>query len=142
MLGAEPAIVETYVKSGDLVLIFAPVLNHQDRSYQTHQASECAADQGRFWEFHHILFENQDQMWGSDIPTLVKQLAANAGLDTADFNACIDTQRNYDRILAQDQFRQEAGIRGQPVFFINNEVLIGAQPFEVYQGVIESQLAQ
>ncbi len=142
MLGTEPAIVDTYVKSGDVLLIFAPVLNHQDRSYQTHQAAECAADQGRFWEFHNILFENQDLMWGSDIPTLVKQLAANAGLDTADFNACIDTQRNYDRIEAQDQFRQQAGIWGQPVFYINNEVLIGAQPFEVFQGIIEAQLAQ
>lgn len=142
MLGTEPAIVETYVKNGDVLLIFAPVLNHEDYSYQTHQAAECAADQGRFWEFHNILFENQDQMWGSDVQYVVKQLAADAGLNTEDFNACIDTQRNYDRIEAQDQFRQEAGIWGQPVFHINGEILIGAQPFEVFQGIIEAQLAQ
>ena len=142
MLGTEPAIVETYVKSGDVLLIFAPVLNHQDRSDQSHQAAECAADQGRFWEFHSYLFESQDRLWGGDIQATVKQLAAEAGLDTEDFNACIDTQRNYDRIKAQDQLRQEAGVWGQPVFHINGEVLIGAQPFDVFQGVIEAQLAQ
>ncbi|MCB0222354.1 MAG: thioredoxin domain-containing protein, partial [Anaerolineae bacterium] len=73
MLGAEESIKETYVKTGQVLLIFAPVLNHNDRSLQTHQAAECAADQGRFWEFHNILFENQDSFWYGDIQATLKQ---------------------------------------------------------------------
>ena len=142
MLGAEPAIRESYIKTGQVRLIFNPVLNHGDRSHQTHQAAECAAEQGRFWEFHNVLYENQDSFWGGDIRATVKQLAAEYGLDTASFNACIDEQRYLDLIFSQDEIRQQRGIRGQPVFDINGEFLIGAQPFEVFQGVIEAQLAQ
>jgi protein-disulfide isomerase len=140
VLGAEPVIRENYIKTGQVALIFAPVLNHGDRSYQSHQAAECAADQGRFWEFHDILFENQGVLWQGDIRVTVKQLAADAGLDAVDFNACIDEQRHLDLILAQDQIRLEAGIRGQPVFFIEGEYLVGAQPFEEFQRIIESKL--
>lgn len=140
MLGVEPLIRENYIKTGQVALIFAPVLSHGDRSYQSHQGAECAADQDRFWEFHDILFENQGDLWRGDIRETVKQLAAEAGLDTIDFDACIDEQRHLDLILAQDQIRQEAGIRGQPVFVIEGEYLVGAQPFEEFQRIIESKL--
>lgn len=141
MLGTEPAIKEMYVKTGQVVLIFNPVLNHGDRSDQTHQAAECAFEQGRFWEFHDILFENQDILWWGDIRAAVKQLAAEAYLDTEAFNACLDEQRYYNLIYAQDEIRRQAGVRGQPTFFINGEWFAGAQPFELFQGVIESKLA-
>ena len=142
MLGTEPAIRENYIKNGQLVLIFGPVLNHFDRSDQTHQAAECAYEQGRFWELHDILFENQALLWRSDVRQGVKQLAAQAGLDTVDFNACIDEQRHYDLIKAQDQVRIQAGIRGQPAFYINGEWLVGAQPFEAFAQIIDSKLAE
>ena len=142
MLGAEPLIRENYIKTGQVRLIFNPVLSHGDRSYQTHQAAECAGEQGRFWEFHDVLFEHQDSFWAGDIRATVKQLAAEAGLDTASFNACLDEQRYLDVIFSQDEIRQQRGIRGQPVFDINGEFLVGAQPFEVFQSVIEAQLAQ
>lgn len=142
MLGTEPSIKEEYIKNGQVVLIFAPVLNHRDRSDQSHQAAECAADQGHFWEFHDILFENQNRLWGGDIRETVKQLATESGLlDTADFNICIDEQRNLERIKAQDQIRVQAGIKGQPVFFINGDYLVGSQPFEAFQNIIEAKLA-
>lgn len=142
MLGTEPAIRESYVKAGQVAIIFAPVLNHFDYSYQSHQAAECAADQGRFWEFHDILFENQDALWSGDVQAVAKQLAAEAGLDTVEFNACMDEQRHYDLVQAQDQIRLKAGIRGQPVFFINGDFLVGAQPFEVFKATIDSKLAE
>ncbi len=142
MLGAEPFIRENYIKTGQVRLIFNPVLSHGDRSYQTHQAAECAGEQGRFWEFHDVLFEHQDSFWAGDIRATVKQLAAEAGLDTVSFNACLDEQRYLDVIFGQDEIRQQRGIRGQPVFDINGEFLVGAQPFEVFQSVIEAQLAQ
>ncbi|GAB4428971.1 MAG: thioredoxin domain-containing protein [Anaerolineae bacterium] len=140
MLSAEPQIKETYVKTGLVKLIFAPVLNHGDRSLQTHQAAECAADQGRFWDMHNILFENQQAMFGGDVQATVKQLAAQNGFDTAAFNACLDEQRTLARVQAQDEIRKARGIRGQPVFDINGSYLIGAQPYDVYATVINESL--
>jgi protein-disulfide isomerase len=142
VIGTEPAIRENYVKTGQVRLVFNPVLNHGDRSYQTHQAAECAAEQGRFWEFHDVLYENQDFFWSGDIQATVKQLAAEHGLDTAGFNACLDEQRYLELISSQDEIRQQRGIRGQPVFDINGEFLFGAQSFETFQSIIEAQLAQ
>jgi protein-disulfide isomerase len=142
VIGTEPAIRENYVKTGQVRLVFNPVLNHGDRSYQTHQAAECAAEQGRFWEFHDVLYENQDFFWSGDIRATVKQLAAEHGLDTAGFNACLDEQRYLELISSQDEIRQQRGIRGQPVFDINGEFLFGAQSFETFQSIIEAQLAQ
>jgi protein-disulfide isomerase len=143
VLGTEPKIREKYIKTGQVVLIFAPVLNHLDLSDQTHQAAECAADQGRFWEFHDILFENQDILYASDdIQTSLKQLAAGAGFNTGEFNVCLDEQRHLELIQAQDQVRQKAGIRGQPVFYINGDFLVGAQPYELFEQTIEAKLAE
>ena len=142
MLGAEPLIRENYIKTGLVKLVFNPVLSHGDRSYQSHQAAECAGEQGRFWEFHDLLFDNQDSLFAGDIQATVKQLAAEADLDTASFDVCMDEQRYLDLIVSQDEVRQQHGIRGQPVFDINGEFLFGAQSFEVFQTVIETQLAQ
>jgi protein-disulfide isomerase len=141
VLGVEPKIREIYVKTGQVVIIFAPVLNHFDYSVQSHQAAECAADQDRFWQFHDTLFENQDRLWG-DINASLKQLAAEMGLNIAEFNACLDEQRHLDLIQAQDQIRLDAGIRGQPVFYINGEIIVGFQPFEVFQAAIDAKLVE
>lgn len=142
MLGAEPQIKEQYIKAGLVKLVFGPVLNHQDRSLQSHQAVECAADQGQFWGFHDTLFENQNALWRGDIRATVKQLATDYGLDMATFNHCIDEQKNLARIQQQDQVRLSQGIRGQPVFDINGTLLAGAQPFDVFQQAIDTALAQ
>ena len=142
MLGAEPQIIKNYVEKGRVLLVFAPVLNHADRSDQSHQAAECAADQGRFWEMHEILFANQDLLWFGDVRGAVKQLAAEVDLDTVAFNACIDGQQTLERIRSQDQFRQDLGIRGQPVFSIDGDYLIGAQSYDTYANLINQKLGQ
>lgn len=142
MLGTEPQLKERYVKTGQVKLVFNPVLNHADRSYQTHQAAECAGEQGQFWRFHDVLFENQGSFWGGEIQATLKQLAAENGLDSQRFNACLDEQRYYDLVAGQDEIRRQRGIRGQPVFDINGEFLAGAQPFEAFAQIIEAQLGQ
>jgi protein-disulfide isomerase len=118
------------------------VLNHGDRSVQTHQAAECAANQGRFWDMHNILFENQETLFWGDVQATVKQLAAQNGFDTDALNACLDEQRTLARVEAQDDLRRQRGIRGQPVFDINGSYLIGAQPYDVYATVINESLPQ
>ena len=142
MLGAGQQLKESYIRDGRVLLVFNPVLNHNDRSYQAHQAAECAADQGEFWGFFTYQFENHNRLWGGDIREIVKQLAAEYGLDAAAFNACIDEQRHFDTVDAQDGIRRAKGIRGQPMFDIGGEIYGGAAPFEAFVDIIERQLAQ
>lgn len=142
MLGIEPALKEAFIKSGKMNMVFNPVLNHGDRSYQTHQAVECAGDQDQFWPFREFLFENQGRLWSGDIRETVKQLAAEFGLDTAEFNLCLDEQRYYDRVEAQDTLRRERGIRAQPMFDIDGSVQAGSAPFETFAAIIEAKIAE
>jgi protein-disulfide isomerase len=139
VLGTEPQLKETYIKTGQVRLIFNPVLSHGSYSEQAHLAAECAAEQGQFWEIHDLLFENQDALWG-DTRAVVEELAASLGLDIEQFNTCMDDQRYLDLIYSQDQLRQAAGIWGQPVFDIEGDRLFGAQPFEMFQEIIEAKL--
>ncbi|RME48317.1 MAG: hypothetical protein D6796_06450 [Caldilineae bacterium] len=140
MLGTEPQLKEAYVKTGQAKLVFNPILDHGDRSVQAHQAAECAAEQGRFWALHDLLFERQGDLWRGDIRQTIKTLAAELGLDAAQFNACIDEQRYVDSVTAQDQYRREQGIRTRPTLDINGQMVIGPQSFATLQNVLEPLL--
>lgn len=142
MLGTEPAIEEAYVKAGLVQMVFNPVLNHGDRSIQSHQAAECAAEQGQFWAFRRVLFENQNALFSGTIQETLKQLAAQSGLDKASFNSCLDEQRTLNLVRQQDEVRLERGIYSQPSFDLNDQRLIGGQPFSIFQGLLDNLLAQ
>jgi protein-disulfide isomerase len=141
VLGVEPEIKSSYVEAGLVRLVFNPVINHGDRSLQSHQAAECAGDQGQFWAFRQFLFTNQNVIWQGDVQETLKFMADTFGLDSASFNACLDEQRYFELVFRQDELRLMRGILVQPTFDINGQVFIGAQKFEVFEGIIESQLA-
>ena len=73
MLGTEPQLRESYIKSGQVRLIFNPVLSHGNYSVLAHLAAECAAEQGYFWQMHDLLFEHQAELWG-DTQAIAGQL--------------------------------------------------------------------
>lgn len=141
MLGVEQQVKEAYVKAGLVRMVFNPVLNHGDRSYVTHQAAECAGEQGHFWDFREFLYEQQDRLWSGDVRATVKELVVEAGLDAAAFNACLDEQRYYDRVDQQDALRRANGIRSQPSFAFNGDIRVGPAPFEAFAQVLDEKLA-
>jgi protein-disulfide isomerase len=141
VLGTEPALRASYVRTGQVLLVFNPVLSHGEYSVQAHLAGECAAEQGYFWPVHDLLFENQSALWG-DTQAVAEELAAEVGLDVEQFSACMNEQRYLDALYSQDERRKEHGIRGQPVFDINGAFLFGAQSFETFQTIIETKLAE
>lgn len=142
MLGSEPHIKETYIKTGQVKLVFNPILDHGDRSLQAHQAAECAGEQGMFWPIHDILFEQQGSLYGGDVREVIKGLAVQLPLDVDLFNNCLDEQRTSALVQSQDQHRRQLGIRTRPTFDLNGQLIVGAQPFEVFQNAIESLLGQ
>jgi protein-disulfide isomerase len=113
-----------------------PLANHP-RARPAAEASECAAEQGKFWEFHDRLFGDQARLGDADF----KQHAAQLGLDTAQFNACVDSHKYQAQIDVDVRAANDAGISGTPAFYINGRMLSGAQPFEAFKRIIEEELA-
>jgi protein-disulfide isomerase len=102
------------------------------------EASQCAAEQGKFWPFHDKLFGDQSRLSDEDF----KQDATQLGLDSAQFNACVDSHKYKAEIDTDIQAGDEAGVSGTPAFYINGRMLSGAQPFEAFKRVIDEELAQ
>lgn len=140
MLGAEKELKETYVKSGQVMLVFNPILDHGDRSVQAHNAAECAADQNRFWPMHDVLFEFESQLYGGDVRAVIKELAQQVDMDHDQFNRCVDAQTYVERVKTQDQRRRALGIRTRPTIDVNGQLFIGPQPFNVLQTAIQPVL--
>lgn len=141
MLGTEPEIVEKYVKTGQVQLVFWPVLNHGNPSTFSHLTAECVAQQSMdaFWEVHHTLFENAGELWRADRDYFV-QTALEVGVDQATFESCYDGGSGLEAILELDALRRANNVYTQPIFEINGERLGGAQPFDVFSQAFEQLL--
>jgi protein-disulfide isomerase len=101
------------------------------------EAAMAAAEQGKFWEMHDKLFARQNEL----SPALYDQLAKEVGLDMGKFHASIEGHRNQPLIQADMRAGTLLGASGTPTFFINGRKLVGAQPFESFKQVIDSELA-
>ena len=102
------------------------------------EAARCAADQGKFWEYHDLLFANQGTLGANTY----KDHARTAGLDVPQFEACLDSGRSRPLIENDLQSGFASGVSGTPAFYINGETLTGAQPLAAFEKIIESELAK
>ncbi len=103
------------------------------------EASECAAEQDAFWEFHDLLYENQS---GAEFSKdNLKLFAETLGLDQETFDQCLDSGK-YTAVVQQEvELSRQLDVQSTPVFLINGVQIIGAQPYESFEQVIESLLA-
>jgi protein-disulfide isomerase len=92
------------------------------------EATECADDQGKFWEYHDLVFANQSAI---DVDSL-KGYAGQLGLDTDTFNECLDEGKQSSEVDKDLEDGRAFGVSGTPAFFINGELVSGAIPFEDY----------
>jgi protein-disulfide isomerase len=101
------------------------------------EAARCAGEQGKFWEYHDLLFDRQSSgSW--DFLALAKEL----GLQREAFEACQDSGRYREQISKDLQDGLQLGITSTPTFFINGRPLVGAQPLANFQALIDRLLAQ
>jgi len=112
-----------------------PLAMHPDAPL-AHLAAIAAGDQGKFWEYHHTLFANQKNI---KRPDLVKY-ARDLGLDVAKFERDLDAKTGQARITADMREADAIGDFGTPAFFINGRFLSGAQPFERFATMINTEL--
>lgn len=145
----ERQIIETYVTPGKVYYVFHnfPFLDNRSATQESDQAanaSMCASEQGRFWDYHDMLFANWS---GENIGSFSdKRLAAFAdklGLDMEAFEACFQENRYKSQIDADLASGQQLGVTGTPSLFVNGVIVApGYIPsFEQVQQAIEAALA-
>lgn len=104
-------------------------------------AALCAADQGRFWDYHDTLFSQQGTSAQPFSKAALKQYAVQLGLDTGVFNACVDSDQHVD-ILARDGSAGRAqGVSATPTFLINGQKIEGAVPYANFKAAVEAAIA-
>jgi protein-disulfide isomerase len=101
------------------------------------EAAHCAGDQGVYWKFHDALFSGQYPLGR----TAYDQYAADMGLDSATFDACLDDHRYQAEINKDANDAARIGLNGTPSFVINGRILVGALPYEDFKAIIEEELA-
>ncbi len=131
-------IQEQYIDTGKVKLVYRdfPLSFHQN-AQKAAEAAECAGEQGKYYEMHNMLFEKGVE---GGVATF-KGYASSLGLDTTAFDTCLDSGAMASEVAADMQAGQAAGIRGTPGFIINGKLVSGAQPFSVFQQVIDAELS-
>ncbi len=145
----EPILNKTYIQTGKVVLVFKHLPNRGFDSMGAAVASQCVNDQGRFWEFHNLLYRSQkeiDSGWVSK-DNLNKLALLIQGLDIQKFNSCLDSNK-YKAFVEDDvKLALSLGFKETPSFVLVNsdgsdpEFLQGALPFPSFQAVIDKKLA-
>lgn len=135
-LDTMPRLLADYGDRVRFVFRDAPILGPD--SGWTALAAECADDQGKFWEYHDLLFENQGSLDRAGLSALAEQLE----LDVETFDTCVDDQVHVDELRNDLADAQNASLTGTPTFFINGQRIEGAQPYEVFAAVLDEELAK
>ncbi len=100
-------------------------------------SANCAHEQGKYWDFHNLLFSGSKELSASTY----QAFAAEIGLDMDQFNQCVSSNKYQEEVKADFDYASQLGVQSTPTFFINGIALIGAQPYEVFQQVIDLELA-
>ena len=116
----EPKLIEEYVKTGKVRFVYKHfiVVN----SHLAANASECAREQGKFWEYHDYLFQKQETD-APFTPEELKQYARDLGLDTAAFDKCVDSGKYLDVVNKETNEGRSMGVRGTPTIFVNGKLI-------------------
>lgn len=138
-LEVAPLLEETYFGHEDVQYLVMPYALGGSSGYTympSAVAAMCANEQDGFWEYHHALFENQGSP-GFNTEAGLMDTAVSLGLDGDEFASCL-ADNDYEDIIRENiSTAGFAGINSTPSFIIDGDVLVGEQPFSVFQMRIE-----
>ena len=125
----EPLIISTYVETGQVYYVFRhfPFIDDGAASKESDQAASaamCAGEQGRFWDYHDVLFANWNgENVGSFSDPRLVAFAESLSLDMGAFRECFDAGRYMDQVNADYQLGAQMGVQGTPSVFVNGVLL-------------------
>ncbi len=139
---SKDSIMEEYVKTGKANFVFRDFPLNGPVSVLAAQATYCANDQGKYWEYHDETYNNwAGENTGWVTRDSLSQFAKTVNLDLSQFNKCMDDNKYRQKVLDNEQFGKKIGIDATPSFFVitNNKVvkIVGAQPLSVFRQVLD-----
>jgi len=145
----EPQINSTYVQTGKVTFIFLDLPNRGFDSFPAALAAQCTNDQGKFWQYHNLLYENQgpiDSGWANK-DNLKRFATEIPGLDLQKFNSCFDSQQHKPVVESDVALAHSLGFTQTPSFIIvksdgsNPQKLEGPQPFPEFKFLLDKELS-
>jgi protein-disulfide isomerase len=144
-----PAIKSAYVDSGKVRYVFRdfPIDHIHPYARKASEAARCAGDQGKYWQMHDLLFQNQQSLAPEQLPGLGSKL----GLDATAFNACLSSSKYASAIQQNFGDGSAAGVRGTPSFVIGRTrpddrvegvLVVGARPLTDFRQEIDRLLSE
>jgi len=142
-----PALKTDYIDTGKIRYVFRDYpLEMHALARQAAEAAHCAGEQGKYWEMHDALFQNQ----GALAPPQLAEHAGAVGVDGAAFAACLSSGRFAARVARGLVDGAAAGVQGTPAFVVGRTQagdvvegtpIRGAQPLETFRRIIDQLLA-
>ena len=135
---AGPIIEEVlgkYPRDVRIVYRHLPLANHS-RARPAAEASVCADGQGKFWQYHDTLFENNRKLGDDDLLSYATEI----GLNIDKFKQCLTSTETRSKVQADLEAAQNAGISGTPAFVVNGVLISGAKPASEFIAIIDSEL--
>lgn len=129
------AIIKEYGDKVKYVFKHFPLSFHE-KAHRASEASLCMHEQGKFFEYHDKLFENNQALEDADL----KKYATEVGGDSAKFEECLKSGRNKAKVDKDLADGQKYGVSGAPTFFINGEPVVGAVPYEELKKAIDDAI--
>ena len=114
-----------------------PLAQHPN-ARRASEAARCAHEQGKFWEYHDLLFANARALGPADL----ERYAGEAGLDRDAFGKCLASDRPKKAIDSSLALGQKAGVSGTPALYINGMKLVGLLPLPLFQAIIDRELGR
>tara|TARA_B100000029_G_scaffold121094_1_gene114499 strand:+ start:6547 stop:7215 length:669 start_codon:yes stop_codon:yes gene_type:complete len=141
-----PKIIENFIETEKVNLVFIdfPILGPDSKT--SAEATYCADDQGKYWDYHVMLYEYQGHMnsgWANN--ERLKSFAFNLGLNMDEFASCLDSGKYEKRVKLNSDKAKSGGANSTPTFVIVNsngdqQRIVGAQPYSVFEKVLNSML--
>lgn len=136
-----PLLEAEYVRTGKVRYVFInyPITELHPNAVPTAEIALCAARQGKFWELHHRLFEEQ-ATWArlEDPAARLLELAAETGMDQAKTLECLKDPDIRAAVAFEAQGSARAGATATPSFYIEGGLLVGAQPITIFRSILDS----
>lgn len=132
-------IEKKYINTGRVRFLYRHFAILGKHSVAAAQAAECAHEQGKFWAYHDRLFTSAKTSFAFTNGKL-KGYAKEIALNTRQFNQCLSSEKYLKKVEGETAVAAFLGARGTPAFLLNGQLLVGAQPFEVFEAAIEKEL--
>ena len=136
-------ILEEYGETVQIIFNDFPLVTNHPNALPAAEAAQCAYSQQRFWEYHDLLFEEQD-IWSqsTDPQSIFTGYARDTGLNTEQFSRCLENHETRKAVREDMKEGEALRIRSTPTFFINDTRLVGPATFNNFKEAIDAQLSR